>query len=58
MKFIVNYVLLFYFSEETSEYRLRQVIENETVDLKYGFEGIKDHKELTGFLLNMHAVSI
>ncbi|KAJ8941928.1 hypothetical protein NQ318_013261 [Aromia moschata] len=44
--------------EETSEFRLRQVIENETIDIKYGFERVKDHKERTGFLLNMHSTEI
>lgn len=50
--------MFFYCSEDSSEYRLRQIIENETIDLKYGFERIKDHQERTGFLLNMHAVSL
>ncbi|CAG9813248.1 unnamed protein product [Phaedon cochleariae] len=44
--------------EESSEFRLRQVIENENIDLQYGFEHIKDHKEQTGFLLNMHSTEI
>lgn len=44
--------------EETSEYRVNQVLENEAIDIKYGFERVKDHIERTGFLLNMHAVSL
>ncbi|KAF5305758.1 hypothetical protein FQR65_LT07654 [Abscondita terminalis] len=40
--------------EETSEIRLRQVIENDTIDSKYGFERLRDCQERTGFLLNMH----
>ncbi|XP_023014693.2 DNA polymerase epsilon catalytic subunit 1 [Leptinotarsa decemlineata] len=44
--------------EESSEFRLRQVIENENIDLKYGFERLKDHQERTGFLLNMHSTEI
>nr|CAI5864067.1 unnamed protein product [Callosobruchus analis] len=42
--------------EETSEFRLRQAIENDAIDLRYGFDRIKDHQERTGFLLNMHSV--
>jgi hypothetical protein len=42
--------------EETSEVRLRQIIENDTIDAKYGFERVRDHTERTGFLLNMHSV--
>ncbi|CAG9856188.1 unnamed protein product [Phyllotreta striolata] len=44
--------------EESSEYRIRQVFENEAIDLKYGFEKIKDQNERTGFLLNMHSTEI
>lgn len=47
-----------HFREETSEFRLRQVIENDVIDAKYGFERVKDSIERTGFLLNMHSVSI
>lgn len=42
--------------EESSEFRVRQVIENEAIDSKYGFERMRDHLTRTGFLLNMHAV--
>ncbi|CAH0549983.1 unnamed protein product [Brassicogethes aeneus] len=44
--------------EESSEFRLRQVIENDLIDAKYGFERVKDHNERTGFLLNMHSTEI
>ncbi|XP_057662319.1 DNA polymerase epsilon catalytic subunit 1 [Diorhabda carinulata] len=44
--------------EESSEFRVRQVIENETIDLKYGFARIKEQQEKTGFLLNMHSTEI
>ncbi|XP_064211685.1 DNA polymerase epsilon catalytic subunit 1 isoform X2 [Tribolium castaneum] len=44
--------------EETSEVRLRQVIENDAIDAKYGFERVRDNLERTGFLLNMHASEI
>ncbi|KAK4884405.1 hypothetical protein RN001_000676 [Aquatica leii] len=44
--------------EETSEIRLRQAIESDTIDSKYGFERIRDCQERTGFLLNMHTNEI
>lgn len=44
-------------SEESSEYRLRQIFENENIDIKFGFEKPKNLEERTGFLLNMHSVS-
>lgn len=53
----MKYTIILVDREETSEFRLRQVIENEAVDVKYGFDRVKDHVERTGFLLNMHAVS-
>nr|XP_022913041.1 DNA polymerase epsilon catalytic subunit A [Onthophagus taurus] len=43
------------FREESSEYRVKQVIENDNIDNKYGFKRIKEPCERTGFLLNMHA---
>lgn len=49
---------MFFFREETSEFRLRQVIENDTIDAKYGFERVKEVSERTGYLLNMHAVKL
>lgn len=44
------------FREETSEVRIRESIENDTIDLKYGFKRVNDHAERTGFLINMHTV--
>ncbi|XP_066147109.1 DNA polymerase epsilon catalytic subunit 1 [Euwallacea fornicatus] len=44
--------------EESSEYRLKQTIENDSIDSKYGFEKIKSNSERTGFLLNMHSSEI
>lgn len=49
-------LLIFCSREETSEVRLRQVIENDAIDAKYGFERVRDNLERTGFLLNMHGV--
>ncbi|KAJ9600508.1 hypothetical protein L9F63_009198, partial [Diploptera punctata] len=40
--------------EETSEIRLRESLENDAIDSKYGFERVADHLERTGFLINMH----
>lgn len=31
--------------------------ENDRIDLKYGFERVKDTNERTGYLINMHSVS-
>ncbi|KAJ8911874.1 hypothetical protein NQ315_012540 [Exocentrus adspersus] len=50
--------MFFVFREESSEFRLRQVKENDTIDIKYGFERIKNNQERTGFLLNMHSTEI
>ncbi|KAL1514239.1 hypothetical protein ABEB36_003526 [Hypothenemus hampei] len=44
--------------EESTEFRLRQILENEAIDLKYGFEKLKSHTERTGYLLNMHATEM
>lgn len=49
--------LIFNFREESSESRLRQVLEDDAIDAKYGFERVQDYSERIGFLLNMHAVS-
>lgn len=32
-------------------------MENDEIDLKFGFERYKDQRERTGFLINMHTVS-
>lgn len=49
--------LFYFFREESSESRLLQAIENDTIDQKYGFERVKSIQERTGFLINMHTVS-
>ncbi|KAF7265187.1 hypothetical protein GWI33_021380 [Rhynchophorus ferrugineus] len=46
------------FREESSEFRLKQMLENDAIDAKYGFERISDNSERTGFLLNMHSTEI
>jgi hypothetical protein len=50
--------LLNCFREETSELRLRELLENDAIDSKYGFERVADHRERTGYLINMHTVCI
>ncbi|XP_014243351.1 DNA polymerase epsilon catalytic subunit A [Cimex lectularius] len=45
-------------NEDASEYRLRQSLESDKIDFKYGFDRIKDHQERIGFLINMHATEI
>jgi hypothetical protein len=47
-----------YSREETSELRLRESLESDAIDSKYGFERVEDHLERTGFLINMHTVRI
>ncbi|RZF46596.1 hypothetical protein LSTR_LSTR002928 [Laodelphax striatellus] len=44
--------------EETSEFRVRQAIENNAVDEKYGFKRLKHNDERTGYLINMHTTEI
>nr|CAD7589121.1 unnamed protein product [Timema genevievae] len=44
--------------EETSELRLRESLENDVTDAKYGFRRVADHLERTGFLINMHTTEI
>ncbi|XP_060536886.1 DNA polymerase epsilon catalytic subunit 1 [Cylas formicarius] len=46
------------YREESSEFRLRQVLENEEIDNKYGFGKLSENTKRTGFLLNMHASEI
>lgn len=46
------------FSEESSEWRIQQMIENDAIDSKYGFDRVADYLERTGFLLNMHTVRV
>lgn len=38
--------------------RIKQSLENDAIDSKYGFERVKDYQERTGFLINMHSVSL
>ncbi|XP_068086023.1 DNA polymerase epsilon catalytic subunit 1 [Anabrus simplex] len=44
--------------EETSELRIRESLENDSIDVKYGFERVSDHLERVGFLINMHTTEI
>ncbi|ENN78133.1 hypothetical protein HUJ04_004474 [Dendroctonus ponderosae] len=46
------------FREESSEFRMRLVLENDVIDAKYGFKKIEDNTQRTGFLLNMHSNEI
>lgn len=52
----VNCLIFLNFREESSEVRLSQIIENDAIDTKYGFDRVRDTCERTGFLLNMHPV--
>lgn len=47
---------LFQFSSEI-EAGYRESQENDKIDSKYGFDRVKDNKERTGYLINMHSVS-
>jgi len=49
--------LLSQFKEDSSDVRLKQSIENDLIDNKYGFFRVKDYQEHTGYLINMHSVS-
>ncbi|XP_026760531.2 DNA polymerase epsilon catalytic subunit 1 [Galleria mellonella] len=44
--------------EESSESRIRVALENDKIDSKYGFERVRDTKERTGYLINMHTAEI
>lgn len=46
------------FREDSSDVRIRQSIENDSIDSKYGFNRVRDYKERTGFLINMHSVRV
>lgn len=46
------------FSETSGGNRLNEVNENIRIDGLYGFYNVTDTKERTGFLINMHTVSI
>ncbi|CAH4036854.1 unnamed protein product [Pieris brassicae] len=44
--------------EESSESRIRNALDNDRIDSKYGFDRIRDTKERTGYLINMHTAEI
>ncbi|XP_075222044.1 DNA polymerase epsilon catalytic subunit 1 [Lycorma delicatula] len=44
--------------EDTSEFRVRQALENNEIDEKYGFCRLKHYEERTGFLINMHTTEV
>ncbi|KAG8329998.1 hypothetical protein J6590_073656 [Homalodisca vitripennis] len=44
--------------EDSSEVRIKQSLENDSIDSKYGFDRVKDYQERTGFLINMHSTEI
>jgi hypothetical protein len=44
--------------EQSSDQRLRTSLENDEIDAKFGFEGLKENGEKIGYLMNMHTVSI
>ncbi|XP_048486026.1 DNA polymerase epsilon catalytic subunit 1 [Plutella xylostella] len=44
--------------EDSSESRIRNAMENDRIDLKYGFERVRDAKERTGYLINMHTAEV
>lgn len=46
------------FKEDSNDVRLKQSIENDLIDNKYGFNRVKDYQEHTGYLINMHSVII
>lgn len=54
---IFLYFLFSQFKEDSNDVRLKQSIENDTIDNKYGFVRIKDYQEHTGYLINMHSVN-
>lgn len=46
----------FFGREESSESRIRVAMDNDRIDSKYGFDRVRDAKERTGYLINMHTV--
>ncbi|XP_046997014.1 DNA polymerase epsilon catalytic subunit 1 [Schistocerca americana] len=44
--------------DDTSELRIREAVENDKIDSKYGFERVSDHLERVGFLINMHTTEV
>lgn len=55
---LLLYLLSSQFKEDSNDLRLNQSVENDFIDNKYGFIRIKDYQEHTGYLINMHSVSI
>lgn len=57
-----NFMKLFsiqlYRDDYFNEAGYRQSRENDKIDSKYGFDRVKDGLERTGYLINMHTVSI
>lgn len=58
LSFAIFLFIIFTFCRDASGGRLNQVNENIRVDGLYGFHRVSDTKERTGFLINMHSVSI
>uniref|UniRef100_A0A182JCC0 DNA polymerase epsilon catalytic subunit n=1 Tax=Anopheles atroparvus TaxID=41427 RepID=A0A182JCC0_ANOAO len=44
--------------DDTNEIGYRQSRENDQIDLKYGFDRVKDTQERTGYLINIHSTEI
>lgn len=44
--------------DDTNEAGYRESQQNDQIDAKYGFERVKDNTERTGYLINMHSVSL
>ncbi|XP_062555151.1 DNA polymerase epsilon catalytic subunit 1 [Armigeres subalbatus] len=44
--------------DDTNEIGYRQSKENDKIDLKYGYERVKDTQERTGYLVNMHSTEL
>lgn len=44
--------------DNNNESRLKQALENDAIDNKYGFKRITDHQERAGFLINMHTTEL
>lgn len=51
-----NFITNFYSNSSEIEAGFRESQENDKIDLKYGFDRVKDNKERTGYLINMHSV--
>lgn len=45
-------------STKSAEQSYKTSKENDSIDAKYGFERVKDGNERTGYLINMHSVSL